>query len=42
MEQLLPLLNASRKIDASTKDMRGKLFVTAGLGGMSGLNQKQE
>ena len=38
----ITLLNASRKIDASAKDMRGKLFVTSGLGGMSGLNQKQE
>lgn len=36
----ITVLNASRKIDASAKDMRGKLFVTAGLGGMSGAQPK--
>ncbi len=36
----ITVLNASRKIDASAKDMSGKLFVTAGLGGMSGAQPK--
>ncbi|MGY8988085.1 MAG: urocanate hydratase [Flavobacteriales bacterium] len=33
-------LNASRKIDSTAKDMSGKIFVTAGLGGMSGAQPK--
>ena len=36
----ITVLNASRKIDPKAKDMSGKIFVTAGLGGMSGHNQK--
>ena len=36
----ITVLNASRKIDPSAKDMSGKLFVTAGLGGMSGAQPK--
>mgnify|MGYP000005717911 CR=1 FL=1 len=36
----ITVLNASRKIDAAAKDMSGKIFVTAGLGGMSGAQPK--
>ena len=36
----ITLLNAARKIDANAKDLRGKIFVTAGLGGMSGAQPK--
>jgi urocanate hydratase len=36
----ITMLNASRKIDSSAKDMRGKIFVTSGLGGMSGAQAK--
>ena len=36
----ITVLNASRKIDPSAKDMSGKIFVTAGLGGMSGAQPK--
>ncbi|MBT3417318.1 MAG: urocanate hydratase [Flavobacteriales bacterium] len=36
----ITVLNASRKIDSTTKDMSGKIFVTAGLGGMSGAQPK--
>ena len=36
----ITVLNASRKIDSTTKDMSGKIFVTAGLGGMSGAQAK--
>jgi urocanate hydratase len=36
----ITVLNASRKIDSSAKDMSGKIFVTAGLGGMSGAQPK--
>ena len=36
----ITVLNASRKIDSSAIDMRGKIFVTSGLGGMSGAQAK--
>ena len=36
----ITLLNAARKIDASAEDLRGKIFITAGLGGMSGAQPK--
>ena len=36
----ITVLNASRKIDPKAKDMSGKIFVTAGLGGMSGAQAK--
>ena len=36
----ITVLHASRKIDSSAKDMSGKIFVTAGLGGMSGAQPK--
>ena len=36
----ITLLNAARKIDPSTKDLNGKIFVTSGLGGMSGAQPK--
>jgi urocanate hydratase len=36
----ITLLNAARKIDSSAKDLCGKIFVTSGLGGMSGAQSK--
>jgi len=36
----ITVLNASRKIDSTSKDMSGKIFVTSGLGGMSGAQAK--
>ena len=36
----ITLLNASRKIDPQAKDLSGKIFVTSGLGGMSGAQPK--
>ena len=36
----ITILNASRKIDSSAIDMSGKIFVTSGLGGMSGAQPK--
>ena len=36
----ITLLNAARKIDASAADLSGKIFITAGLGGMSGAQPK--
>ena len=36
----ITILNASRKIDSTAKDMSGKIFVTSGLGGMSGAQAK--
>ena len=36
----ITILNASRKIDPSAKDLTGKIFVTSGLGGMSGAQPK--
>ena len=36
----ITVLNASRKIDSSAIDMKGKIFVTSGLGGMSGAQAK--
>ena len=36
----ITVLNASRKIDSKAKDMSGKIFVTSGLGGMSGAQAK--
>ena len=36
----ITVLNAGRKIAGSNEDLRGKLFVTAGLGGMSGAQPK--
>ena len=36
----ITVLNASRKIDSSAKNMSGKIFVTSGLGGMSGAQPK--
>ncbi len=36
----ITVLNAARKIDASAEDCSGKIFVTAGLGGMSGAQPK--
>ena len=36
----ITILNASRKIDSSAEDLSGKIFVTSGLGGMSGAQPK--
>ena len=36
----ITVLNAARKIDNTAKDCSGKVFVTAGLGGMSGAQPK--
>jgi urocanate hydratase len=36
----ITLLNAGRRIDRGTDDLRGKLYVTSGLGGMSGAQSK--
>lgn len=36
----ITVLNAGRMIDPEAKDLQGKLFVTAGLGGMSGAQPK--
>ncbi len=36
----ITVLNAARKIDATAEDLSGKIFVTAGLGGMSGAQPK--
>ena len=36
----ITLLNASRKIDSSATDLTGKIFVSSGLGGMSGAQAK--
>ena len=36
----ITILNAARKIDANAKDLSGKIFITAGLGGMSGAQPK--
>lgn len=36
----ITVLNAARKIDPKAKDCTGKVFVTAGLGGMSGAQPK--
>jgi urocanate hydratase len=36
----ITVLNAARKIDATTEDLSGKIFITAGLGGMSGAQAK--
>tara|TARA_X000000950_G_scaffold42027_3_gene46307 strand:- start:77593 stop:79590 length:1998 start_codon:yes stop_codon:yes gene_type:complete len=36
----ITLLNAARKLDNSCHDLSGKVFVTAGLGGMSGAQPK--
>jgi urocanate hydratase len=36
----ITLLNAARKIDARAEDLIGKIFITAGLGGMSGAQPK--
>lgn len=36
----ITVLNAARKIDKNAKDCTGKIFVTAGLGGMSGAQPK--
>ncbi len=36
----ITVLNAARKIDNNAKDCSGKVFVTAGLGGMSGAQPK--
>jgi len=36
----ITVLNAARKIDAKAIDLSGKIFVTAGLGGMSGAQPK--
>ncbi len=36
----ITILNAARKIDPNAQDLRGKLFVTSGLGGMSGAQGK--
>ena len=36
----ITVLNAARKIDATAKDLSGKIFATAGLGGMSGAQAK--
>jgi urocanate hydratase len=36
----ITILNAARKIDNTAKDLSGKIFVTAGLGGMSGAQPK--
>ena len=36
----ITVLNAARKIDPKAEDLSGKIFVTAGLGGMSGAQPK--
>ena len=36
----ITLLNAARKIDPEAKNLSGKIFITAGLGGMSGAQPK--
>tara|TARA_B100000401_G_scaffold438398_1_gene386813 strand:- start:3891 stop:5891 length:2001 start_codon:yes stop_codon:yes gene_type:complete len=36
----ITILNAARKIDPKAKDLSGKIFVTSGLGGMSGAQPK--
>ena len=36
----ITLLNAARKVDVNAKDLSGKIFVTSGLGGMSGAQPK--
>ena len=36
----ITVLNAARKIDAKAEDLSGKIFVTSGLGGMSGAQPK--
>ena len=36
----ITILNAARKIDPKAKDLSGKIFVTSGLGGMSGAQAK--
>ena len=36
----ITLLNAARKIDANSKDLSGMIFVSSGLGGMSGAQPK--
>ena len=36
----ITVLNAARKIDAKAKDLSGKIFITSGLGGMSGAQAK--
>ena len=36
----ITILNAARKIDPLAKDLSGKIFVTSGLGGMSGAQPK--
>jgi len=36
----ITVLNAARKIDAKAKNLSGKIFVTSGLGGMSGAQPK--
>ncbi len=36
----ITILNAARKIDPQAKNLSGKIFVTAGLGGMSGAQPK--
>ncbi len=36
----ITILNAARKIDPKAKDLKGKIFVTSGLGGMSGAQPK--
>jgi urocanate hydratase len=36
----ITILNAGRKIDAGASSLKGKLFVTSGLGGMSGAQPK--
>ena len=36
----ITILNAARKIDPFAKDLSGKIFVTSGLGGMSGAQPK--
>ena len=36
----ITILNAARKIDPECKDLSGKIFITSGLGGMSGAQPK--
>tara|TARA_B100001093_G_scaffold455381_1_gene465495 strand:- start:93260 stop:95263 length:2004 start_codon:yes stop_codon:yes gene_type:complete len=36
----ITLLNAARKVDSNATDLSGKIFVTSGLGGMSGAQPK--
>jgi urocanate hydratase len=36
----ITVLNAARKIDPKSEDLSGKIFITAGLGGMSGAQPK--